>query len=93
MGYVTNYDYLTEIQKLANGLMKKGIPFKFHKLYEGFQIVVFSDDDFHFQIWDAVCHSGSYGHSNGLLEVYGTISQRDDDVEGWLTAEGILARL
>lgn len=37
--------------------------------------------------WDAVCHEFSYGGKDGLLEIYGCLT---DDVEGWLTAEDII---
>lgn len=36
---------------------------------------------------DAICHKGSYGHENGLIEI---MSLFEDDVVGWLTAEEAL---
>ena len=42
--------------------------------------------------WDAVCHNGSYGHEEGLLETMG-MSEDNGDVTGWQTAEDIIARL
>lgn len=42
--------------------------------------------------WDAICHRGSYGYEEGLLEIMGSIS-RSDDVEGWLTAEDVIERI
>ena len=95
MKYTTNYDYIYEMKKLADGLIERGIVFKFHRLYDGFQILVYKNDN---QIWDAICHSGSYGHETNLLEVAGSIVSREyeDDgylVEGNLTAEYILSRL
>ena len=41
--------------------------------------------------WDAVCHYGSYGYEEGLLEIYGTIA--GNDVVGWLTAENVIKRI
>lgn len=41
--------------------------------------------------WDAICHYGSYGYKQGLLEVSGCITS--DDVEGYLTAQDIINRL
>lgn len=41
--------------------------------------------------WDAICHRGSYGYEDGLLEIMGSIT--NEDVEGWLTANDIIARL
>ena len=86
-------NYLTEIKKLADGLMEKGIAFTFHRLYEGYQILVNNPETKEYE-WDAVCHDFSYGHDEGLLEIMGEIVENDyDAVEGWLTAEDILKRL
>lgn len=43
-------------------------------------------------ICDAICHSGSYGHEKGLLEVMG-LTRNDDFVEGWLTSEEVFDRI
>lgn len=72
-----------EMMKLAFGLRDRGIGFKMWSFFDGIQIIVGDFD------WDAVCHSGSYGHENGLIEVMG-LPQCQDDVIGWLTAEDIL---
>lgn len=78
--------YRIEADKLAKGLIEKGIAFEYHKCCDGIQICCNG--------WDAICHSGSYGHERGLLEIMGTIVRVDDDeVEGNLTAEEILQRL
>lgn len=42
--------------------------------------------------WDVICHPGSYGYKEGLLELMGNIS-RNDDVEGYLTAEDVIERI
>ena len=73
----------TEMMKLAYGLRDRGIGFSIENLYDGIQIIVGNWD------WDAVCHSGSYGHENGLIEVMG-LPQCQDDVIGWLTAKDVL---
>ena len=80
--------YRIEADKLAKGLLENSIEFYYYNCWDGVQIVC--------DAWDALCHSGSYGHEQGLLEVMGTIARAvddDDDVEGWLTAEEILQRL
>lgn len=44
-------------------------------------------------IWDAICHFGSYGCDEGLLEIMGYPVDDppwDDDVEGYLRAEDII---
>lgn len=50
------------------------------------QIIVY-DEDGH-RLWDAICHMGSYGAEQGLLEVMGDVTHQD--VEGFLTAENII---
>ena len=72
-----------EMMKLAFGLRDRGIGFKVQSFFDGIQIVVGDFD------WDAICHSGSYGHENGLIEVMG-LPQCQDDVIGYLTAEDVL---
>lgn len=79
--------YSIEMDKLAEGLELKNIPFTYKNLYDGFQI---KTDN-----WDAVCHGFSYGSDEGLLEIMGDIvsEECEDEVEGYLTAEEILNRL
>lgn len=72
-----------EMMKLAFGLRDRGIEFSVKSFFDGIQIVVGDFD------WDAICHSGSYGHENGLIEVMG-LPQCQDDVIGYLTAEDVL---
>ena len=42
--------------------------------------------------WDVICHRGSYGHEEGLLELMGIIT-RVYGVEGWLTADDVIERI
>lgn len=57
------------------------------------QIIVFDSESQ--RVWDAICHRGSYGYEQGLLEIMGTIvdNKECDSVEGYLTAEDIIKRL
>ena len=73
----------TEMMTLACGLRDRGIELSTKSSFDGIQIVVGVFD------WDAICHSGSYGHENGLIEVMG-LPQCQDDVIGYLTAEDVL---
>ena len=73
----------TEMMELAFGLRDRGIEFSTKSFCDGIQIVVGDWD------WDAICHSGSFGHENGLIEVMG-LPQCQDDVIGYLTAEDVL---
>ena len=45
--------------------------------------------------WDVICHPGSYGYKDGLLEAMGKeiVQKEDSEVEGWLTSEEIIRRL
>lgn len=57
--------------------------------------IVFMDAETGERVCDAVCHYGSYGHEKGLIETMGwpLCEATDDDVEGYLTAETVYARL
>lgn len=72
-----------EMMKLAFGLYDRGIEFKAKSFFDGIQFIIGDWD------WDAICHSGSYGHEDGLIEVMG-LPQCQDDVIGRLTAEEVL---
>ena len=74
--------YAKEMKKLYAELTKREIPCQLKILYDGLQILC--------NDWDAVCHSGSYGHEDGLIEVMGLGRDEEDDVIGYLTAEDVL---
>lgn len=46
-----------------------------------------------YRCWDVICHWGSYGYEDGLLEGMGDIFNGGIDVEGWLTAQDVIDRL
>ena len=81
--------YMIELNRLMLGLMERNIEFKFQPLMNGGIVIVDSQD------WDAICHDGSYGNREGLLEVMGSkvVRNNNDTFEGWLTAQQILDRL
>ena len=80
--------YMVELTRLMAGLMERSIGFTFTPFMNGGKIEVEDCS------WDAICHDGSYGNNEGLLEIMGSIVQiKDDTVEGWLTADEILKRL
>lgn len=81
--------YMVELNKLMLGLMERNIEFEFKAFLNGGCVNVDS------QNWDAICHDGSYGRTEGLLEVMGERVNRNpyDSVEGHLTAQEILNRL
>lgn len=53
------------------------------------QIIVGRNGEY---LWDAICHYGSYGYEQGLLEIYGSLVD-DGGVVGWLTAEDVIRRI
>lgn len=79
----------SEIFKLGLGLDDRGIEYELIAFCDGLQIRVPS------QGWDAICHRGSYGREDGLLEVAGdcVVNIDFDSVEGWLTADEVLKRV
>ena len=91
-----------ELDKLEEYLKEKGIVYERtdEELNEyGFnrhQIMVYEnkgDDDC---IWDAICHYGSYGYEEGLLEIMGSLVDRrvdGDSVVGYLTADDVIERI
>lgn len=83
-----------EMQKLINLLTEANIPFEVRDCW-GTPQVCYPDANDKTRVCDAVCHPGSYGYHNGLLEIMGLVDVADvgDDVEGWLTAEDVFSRI
>lgn len=62
-------------------------------LYDTHQIVIYRKD---VRLFDVICHRGSYGYTEGLLEIMGDIVDEEkagDSVEGFLTANGVIKRV
>lgn len=94
-------EYLSEMDKLEAYLKRNGI--EYHRMHlprceseEGYvceernQIIVNDGEE---RQWDAICHRGSYGYEDGLLEIMGNIVRDDYAVEGWLTAADVIERI
>lgn len=85
-----------EMITLIDKLQSAHIPFEidFQEMFSGkkYPHVMYPND------WDngckcsVVCNEISYGHENGLLEIMG-LTDDDDDVQGWLTANDVFARI
>ena len=86
--------HLTEFDLLEDLLKKNDITyiredrdmdglFDFHQLRSGVRI----DEDEGGWTWDVICHRGSFGWTQGLLEMWG---KNMDDPEGYLTAKECL---
>lgn len=79
---------LTELNKLEAYLKDKGIDYR--------RIDEDKDPDYHQIIvpkkgWDVICHKGSYGCEQGLLEGMGSIFGKN--VEGYLTTADVIQRI
>lgn len=88
---------LTEFNKLAKMLECANIPHTNERmgfsLGNGRQIRLYNDAGE--QLADVICHYGSYGWKEGLLEIMGALTAEEneyDDVLGWLTAEEVFKR-
>lgn len=77
-----------EIVKLSKMLDKEGIPHEDMQIFDGLQVNYPNKENC---ICDAICHSFSCGHEQGLLEIMGLTE--DDDVEGYLTAKEVFKRI
>lgn len=95
----------SELDKLEAYLIEKGIPYaridmddtyddRGRWLYmDRHQIIAYGDAQRKDRIWDAICHRGSYGYEEGKLEIMGRIVNKEDSVEGFLTAEEVIQRI
>jgi hypothetical protein len=83
--------FTKEPVRLASMLLAHNIPHEVRVCFDGLQVCYPSCVN---AISDAVCHSGSYGHEKGLLEIMGLVNEEEvgDSVEGWLTAEQVFER-
>lgn len=89
---------MSELDKLEQYLKDKGIGYtridENTDTWGRHQINVFGSDGN--IAWDVICHRGSYGFEQGLLEIYGKLVDEEkdgDSVVGWLTAEDVIKRI
>ena len=98
---------VAELEKLASYLRKHYIShsyeYKVSRYYtpdnkelriNRAQIIAFDDNGN--RSWDAICSTGSYGQREGLLEIMGDLVDEKkvgDRVEGYLTADDVIARI
>ena len=79
-------DKFAEIKKLHKMLTEADIPHTFGEFLfcEGYQIRIYADEEMTNEIDDCICHTGSHGYANGLLETFELGS-----CEGWETANQV----
>ena len=77
---------MTEMQKLAAKLIEKKIPFQVvnQEMFGTPQIYVPNVDN---PICDIICNDVSYGHENGLLEVF---VRDENEVKGYLNSNEVM---
>lgn len=95
---------MSELDKLEQYLKEKEIPYERidqkgvgSYVLDRHQIIVYDCYGITgHRLWDAICHWGSYGYEEGLLEVMGDAVVRESDgdsVCGFLTAKDVIDRL
>ena len=89
--YLKEHDYPYE-RIDEEGRKIPGIEISFGSIH---QLIVYGDKEKSKRLWDAICHYGSYGFEQGLIEVMGepVVRSKEYNVEGYLTAEEIIQRL
>lgn len=92
MEHIIKNKYKKEPLRLASMCLANNIPFEIAELFGG--LAVYYPCAGEHCVSDAVCHDGSYGHHEGLLEIMGLVDEEEvgDSVEGYLTAEEVFMR-
>lgn len=87
-----------ELNKLEEYLNKRGMKYTRNdiddEMVDHHQLIVLDENGD--RLWDAICHFGSYGYRQGLLEIMGTIVNPfmdGDTVVGYLTANEVIDRI
>ena len=95
----TKEKQLSELDKLEKYLKDHGYNYERVDGYRGsmkiirHQVVVYKDGR---KDWDAVCQHGSCGFEQGLLEIMGSIVDKETDgsiIVGFLTANDVIDRI
>ena len=83
--------YAKESLRLASMCLAHNVPFEIAEMCHGLILFYPCREEC---VSDAICHDGSYGRHDGLLEIMGLVNEEEvgDSVEGYLTAEQIFER-
>ena len=82
-----------QMVKLMNILTLADIPYEVTECWGTPQVWYPSRKE---AVCDVICHRGSYGYKEGLLEMMGLLTEEEgeeDDVVGWLTAWDVAQRI
>lgn len=93
MIHFINPKYAKEPLRLASMCLAHNIPFDIAEMCHGL-IICYPCQGEGF-VSDAICHDGSYGRQEGLLEIMGLLTEEElkyDSVLGHLTAEQVFER-
>lgn len=82
----------TEMTTLINKLIIANIPFELTTDCCGNENNQIWYPSYDKSVCDVICHKFSYGGTKGLLEIMG-LTDNEDDVEGWLTADEVFSRI
>lgn len=88
-----NNQYKREPIRLASMCLAHNIPFDIAEMCHG--LIICYPCQGEGCVSDAICHDGSYGRHDGLLEMMGLLTEEEaecDSVVGWLTAEQVFER-
>ena len=88
-----NIDF-AEMDKLEQLLVEADIPYEKSRVFGGKQLQYpCKGSD---RVCSVILHKGSYGRSEGLLEIMGLLTDEElecDDVVGYLTADNVFGRI
>ena len=84
---------MSEMSKLVALLETAHVPYETRPHWSG--TIQVGYPNFENRVCDAVCFPGSYGYSEGLLEIMGLVDEKEigDSVEGHLTATEVFQRI
>lgn len=83
-----------EMDKLEQLLVEADIPYEKSRVFGGKQLQYPSSGGD--RVCSVILHKGSYGRSEGLLEIMGLLTDDErtyDDVVGYLTADNVFGRI
>ena len=84
--------YLEQILKLSRLLLENEVEHELDVHLDGYSVRI---KNYEAILADATIHSRSYGHNDGLFEIYGALTEeesKNDNVLGYLSVEEVAKR-